>query len=150
MRRSVADEIYQTIDVPKHITEIAAACAGDLLHGPVRVLLADGTAESFDEGCTYRWGDEPEHCDLVPGHHYGPHYTSPAADALRGFIEGLPTLYIDEDDCIHTKEPSPELIDWDDEDSDYRRCTRAPDYCELDRTDVVAALFGKTIAKEFR
>ena len=83
----------------------------------------------------------------------GPHtvlLVSPAADLLRDFIDGVPALYLDEDDCIHTSEPSPDPMDLDDEDDEYGHHSSVPEYFELSRSSVIEALFGRTIAREFR
>lgn len=150
MRDYVADAIREAVEVPPVITAIASAVASDLMHGPHTVLLPDGTGESFDENKVYSWCDAPDEDDRRPGDWYGTLYTSPAADLLRDFIGGLPALYIDEGMCVHVGEPSCEPIDYDDEDDDYGHHDSAPDYSELDSQTVVEALFGRTIAREFR
>ena len=58
--------------------------------------------------------------------------------------------FIDEDDCVHTSEPSCEPIDHDDEDDEYGHHDSAPSYDTLDSREVVETLFGRTIAREFR
>ena len=150
MKSYLADSIRDVVTVPPLIERIAAACAGDLLYGPKRVWLPDGSPESFDEDNVYSWGDEPDDEDRRADDWYGGLYTSPAADLLRDFIGDLPTLYIDEFGDVHDSEPSSDPDDWTDEDDESGRYIEAPSYNELDRDLVIEALFGRTIAREFR
>jgi hypothetical protein len=152
------DDIEHLIAVPEHISAIAAAVASDLLYGPKRVWLKDGTAESFDEDLVYSYGEYPDDEERQPylaDDWYGMLYTSPAADALSAFIDALPQLYIDEDGCVTDSEPSSDPMDYINEDDEYavhdaHRRIEIPEYWEIDRRGVVEVLFGRTIAREFR
>ncbi|MFZ3481648.1 hypothetical protein [Sphingomonas sp. 3-13AW] len=137
MRDSLVTAIRETVDVPPHIRAAAAACAADLLHGPrFAVLPASGDWKSFTED---HWSALPE--DLE-GDTTGV-YAGPVGDMLREFIQELPsTLYADVDqEFVSTEEPRGEEIDgeWFEPDPAI----------EIGSRQIVQALFGETISKEF-
>lgn len=134
--------VADLITVPAHINAAANACRYDLMHGPsyVRIPAGDVTKFTDDDLATFRddasEGAEPD--DVI-----AETYISPVADALREFIVELPgTLYYDDDcGCISETEPEGEEVDgeWFD----------PSPYYIVESRDVVEALFGQTIAREF-
>jgi len=137
MRTTLAAAIRDAVPVPAHIRQAAAACASDLMNGPRYARLpATGRWEDFTED---DWAALPS--DLE-----GPTsgvYAGPVGDMLRGFISEMPsTLYADEDqEFVSTEEPAGEEVDgeWMD----------APPSIEIDGRQIVEAVFGETIAREF-
>lgn len=148
--------VQAAIDVPDYIRACANSCYYDLMHGPSWSRIPQGDITKFNDDClaTYRedLDDEAESGDLVTET-----YTGPVGDALRAFLGDLPSrAWVDADcDCYMTREPEAEFISDDDGDSENdgeRGFWQEPHWesiYQLDRSDIVAALFGPTIAREF-
>jgi hypothetical protein len=166
------DPIVEAYPVPEHIAACASAIRYDLMHGPSWSLIPKGEIENFNVDCyaTLR-EDVAEDCDTAAGDIVTETYTGPVADALRAFIDDLPSeLWIDTD-CgfAGTSEPEGEWItpedagcEFDDETGKYDTAGYETDstgnvyiepYTEcvyhVDGSDIIRALFGKTIANEF-
>lgn len=138
MRESLKNAVREAVQVPAHIREAAAACASDLMNGPRYARLpVSGRWEDFSED---DWS--PLAGDLE-GQVSGV-YTGPVGDMLRGFIQELPsTLYADEDqEFASTEQPVGEEVDGE--------WIEASPYFEIDSAQIVEALFGQTISREFR
>jgi hypothetical protein len=139
--------IVAAIDVPDHITACARACYYDLMHGPSWSRIPQGDVARFtvDDYGSIRedMEDESESGDLIEET-----YTGKVGDALRAFIDNLPSqCWIDCDsDCYSESEPE---SSYQDDEGEWHECY-LDDTCQLDRSDIVAALFGQTISREFR
>lgn len=135
MRESVKNYVRESVTIPAHVRIAAGACAADLMHGPRFAREPkDGWEKLTEDDVSPIASDLDGKVTQV--------YQGPVGDLLRDFIAELPTLYIDEDDCIHTSEPESYELDGEMMDP--------ASYCELASTSVVEALFGTTIAHEFR
>jgi hypothetical protein len=154
MRQDVKTAIRDHITIPDHIHACAIAVAYDLNHGPACVLIREGKIENLTPDDIYSiWQDAEE--DQSPGDVIAWAYDQPA-ETLRDFISNLPgTLYVDTDSgSVSDCEPeSGEFTTEIDEDG----CTIEIWYdndmssiYECDSRDIVLALFGQTIAREFR
>lgn len=145
--RDYSDAIAAHFTVPAHIEAAARAVRYDLYHGPswVRVPGGDVTRFTYDDHATFRDDLGP---DTKPGDVIAETYLSPVADALRAFIDDLPSeLWVDTmSDCVLTSEPEA----WEDEESGERVEPEWSDYVHLDGRDIVTALFGGVIGAEFR
>lgn len=138
MRDNVKTAIREAVRVPEHIRIAASACASDLLQGPAYARVpeeGDWTKLTEDDISPIRSDLEGEITQV---------YTGPVGDMLREFISDLPTVYVDEDDFAHLSEP--EGV----EDEESGEVFEPTPYREMSNGDVVEALFGPTIAKEFR
>ena len=121
------------IEVPAHIRAIAQACAYDLNYGPAYCEDIEPHEFTADSYATF-----PDDLDSPVEL-----YTSRAADALREYLSELPTLYYEDwSGCVLDSEPEPYV---DDETGELIE----PEYGEIHRSDIVEALFGRTIAREF-
>lgn len=138
MRESLRTAIRDAVEVPAHVREAAAACASDLLNGLRYARMpASGSWTDFGED---DWSALP---DDLEGKVTSV-YSGPVGDMLRGFIADLPsTLYADEDqEFVSTDEPQGEEVDGE--------WIEASPYVEIGSGQIVEALFGDTIAREFR
>lgn len=132
--------IREFVKVPPHIQACAGAIRYDLLWGPSFSRIPPEGIEHFtaDDLSTFYSDLEDDPGEITET------YCGPVADALKGFIADLPTLYYEEwSGYVYESEPQPY------EDYDHDEWTE-PEYYVLDRQTVVEALFGKTIAREFR
>jgi hypothetical protein len=135
--------VREYVELPSHIRVCANMIYYDLTHGPAfaRIPAAGIEAITDDHLATIR-SDAEDECE--PGDRVVEVYTGPIADALRAFIDDLPsTLYVDDDaECVMDTEPQGEEIDgeW---------CEPTP-YFTLEGRTIVEAVFGPTIAREFR
>lgn len=138
MKDSLTTAIREAVPVPAHVRAAAEACAADLLHGPQYAAMPkEGGWESFGED---DWTQIPSDLegDVTPV------YTGPVGDMLRAFIADLPsTMYADEDqEEAFADEPQAEEVDGE-------TFEPAP-YYEIGSSQIVEALFGVTISREFR
>lgn len=144
-RRDYSSAIAAHIPVPDHIHAAASAVRYDLMHGPAYCRIPQGDVTKFtdDDFATY-----PEDLDAKDGDTISNAYAGPIGDALRDFIAGLPSsLYIDtQSDCVMESEPE----GYQDEETGEWFEPEWSDFVALDSSDIVAALFGRTIAREFR
>lgn len=139
MRESLISAIRDAIVVPSHVKEAATACATDLMHGPQYCIRPkSGDWKDFTEE---HWA--PLASDLEGGPVLSV-YSGPVGGMLRDFISELPsTMYADEDqEHVSSEEPVGEDVDgeWID----------AGAYCEIEHREIIEALFGSTISREFR
>lgn len=137
MNNSLKEAIREAVERPAHIIAAAQACASDLMNGPAYAQKpASGEWTDF---CEDDWSHQPEDFEGVPESVYA----GKVGDILRDFISELPTLYSNGDqDEAFENEPNGEEIDGE--------WFEPEPYFEIDSSQVVEALFGATIAKEFR
>lgn len=133
------------ITVPEHIAAIASAVRFDLLYGPTYLLIPKGDLVNVNDDCVSQLRDDLE-VDEKAGDVVEETYVGTAAAALRDFIDDLPSdLWFDTNaEDISEKEPEGEEVD-----GEWCEPTWE-DWRKLDRGDVVEAIFGHTIATEFR
>ena len=147
MNKDVIESIESAIPVPAYIAAIANACRYDLLHGPSWLRLPAGDIQQVNDDClaTYRADLEDE---MQPGDTLEETYCGKAADALRDFIDELPSEGFVEGSCVSfsTKEPEGFM---DEETGEYIE-PWCDDVYRVLKKEIVEALFGKTIAREFR
>lgn len=145
--------IAEHFTVPDHIRACANSCRYDLLYGPTRSRIPAAGIESYTDDDIATYADDLE---LSEGDTETETYTGPVGDALRQFIEELPpALYLDEDGFIQESEPQGEYLnsetmepcESDDDNAEYFEPTG---YYALQHSDIVEALFGATISREFR
>lgn len=139
------------VQVPAHIAAIAGACAADLLFGPR--YTADCEPEAFDADSVATFPDDVEGTPVEL-------YTSRAADALRAFLsDSVPSVvYVDADAGVVIGESEPDSseecpecggdgCDICDGSGRIEACMES--IYQVDSRDIVTALFGQTIAREF-
>lgn len=137
MRDSLKTAIRDAVAVPAHIREAAAACASDLMNGPRYARIpASGRWEDFSED---DWSALPEDLEGEVTNVY----SGPVGDMLRAFLSEMPsTLYADEDqEFVSTDQPQGEEVDGE--------WIEASPYVEVGQSQIVEAVFGSTIAREF-
>lgn len=137
MKQSLMEAIREAVPVPAHIRAAAAACSYDLLFGPLHARKpASGDWADFSEDDYAPVADDlgPQTTQV---------YTGPVGEMLREFISELPsTLYADEDqEFVSADEPEGEEIDGE--------WTEPSPYLAVEGRQIVEALFGPTISKEF-
>lgn len=133
MDKFMKEEIVSLIQVPRYVAACASAVRYDLLHGPAWARFPiGGGIEDFTEDDFATFPDDLE--DEMFGQPFQV-FPSLITETLRDFIDSIPSLYWEDwSGCVLT---SP-----DDEDGEGE----AP---EISRGQIIEALFGKTIAKEF-
>ena len=148
-QETITAAVRECVAVPPHIDACASAVRYDLLHGPAWAAVPPAGIEAFtaDHFATFREDLE----DLeAEGCAVSEVYAGPVAQALRDFIDDLPTLYVDEVGFASEYEPQG-YWDEDPEDLDNEMSWVDPEpYYEVSGADLVSALFGPTIAREFR
>lgn len=166
MKAQIVDAVLDHITPPQRIKDIANAIFSDLMYGPKYAVAPGGDWSKWTEDYTgdYTQVEElSEHGDPVPV------FTSPLAKELRDYLDDLPSelWYDNQSGCILTSAPEAEFDEeffnealeaWKadpdhDEEPQKEDYMDEPDWSEittLDRGIIVEALFGKTIAKEFR
>jgi hypothetical protein len=137
--------IRDAITVPDYIGSAATACAYDLMHGPSwsRIPGNDVTKFSDDDVALFREDVEDE-CE--PGDAISETYTGPVGDALRAFIDDLPGDGYVDTDAGDFSTSAPEA--WEDDDGEVIEPSWEC-YRQVERRDIIQALFGATIAREF-
>lgn len=147
----LAESVRAYIAVPPHIAAAAAACRYDLLHGPSYSLIPTAGIESFNLDSFASFASD---LDSAAGA-VTETYTGPIGDALRAFLADMPgTLYADQDGAvIGESEPDGEWIGLDgepcDSDDDGAEWFQPESCYQVASRDIVTALFGPTIAREF-
>lgn len=143
----IARTIKNAIEVPDYIHACANACRYDLLYGPSFVRIPQGDVTKFtDDDLATFYDDAADESE--PGDVIEETYTGKVAAALSEFLDDLPhEAWVDTDcECFMTSEPEGET---DEETGKYLEPYMESTYV-LDHTDIVEALFGHTIAHEFR
>lgn len=132
------------IEVPAHIRAIANAVAYDLLHGPSYLLLPGGEITNVNDDCVATFRDDLD-ADEAAGDLVEETYVGKAAIALRGFLDEMPTqLWLDtESDCVQDTAPEGEEVDGEWCEPFYE------DFVLFERREIIEAVFGSTIAREF-
>lgn len=142
MNKSHAAEIVAFVGaVPDHIQAIAGAIRYDLMFGPTysRIPQGDVTKFTADDVASFEADLETVEGDIVEQT-----YTGKLADALRDYLESLPsTLYVTEyTESVTETEPE----GYEDEFNEWQE----PEPCySYDSTAIKEVIFGKTIAREF-
>ena len=149
--------IREHIAIPPHIAACASACYYDLMHGPSFSRIPWGNIENFtDDDYVTLWQDVEDEREDACGDMVEETYTSQVGNALRDFLDDLPyELWVDTDcGCVMEREP-----DWTEKNTDYDENDdeSGPQYFEIDmsniwhlgRREIIEALFGRTIAREF-
>jgi hypothetical protein len=149
----------------------ASAIRYDLNYGPTYLLIPQGDVTRVTDDCLALLYSDLED-DLQLGDVIEETYTGTASQALRDYLDSLPSaLYYEEDSgCVSESEPQGYLdsdsFDFDmayylseldsDSDSDIPEPDESDYWCDLepyyalDLRDIVRILFGSTIASEFR
>ena len=146
MDRTVTLALREYFSAPPHIEACASAVRYDLLHGPTWAVIPEGGIEAFtqDDFATFASDLEGEAHEV---------YTGPIAAALRDWIDDLSIVYVSEDDVM-TGEPQGEWLDADfepcDSDAEGAQWFEPDPYYVCGPRDIARALFGDTIADEFR
>lgn len=159
IRRAIRDHISEkqgeaTLD---HAMILANHVRYDLLHGPAFTLMPQGNINLVTDDCLFSVYDDAQE-EASRGDKIAETYAEPAC-ALRDFIDNLPvTLYVDTDAGYATEyEPESqwsEMVTQEDEEgNEYEEevwyDNDLSSWHECDRRDIIRALFGETIAKEF-
>jgi hypothetical protein len=141
MSDSMLKAIREFLPVPAYVAVCANMVRYDLLHGPAFARLpAEGIKAITDDDLALLYSDAFESCD--EGDSVVCVYESVVADTLRDWLAFLPTLYYEEwSGDVTDSEPQGEEIEGE---------WYEPEYREVSDSDVVEALFGRTIAREFR
>lgn len=157
MAKDFGKDIQDHIAVPEYIHACANACRYDLLHGPSFVRVPWGNVENVtDDDLATLWQDAADECEEACGDVVEETYTGRVGNALRAFLDDLPSeLWVDTD-CGYVMDSEPDAYeanpdyDADDEESgpEYWDVDLSSTY-HLDRRSVIEALFGRTIAHEF-
>lgn len=154
MIKGLDKAIREVVEVPAYIDVASNMCRYDLMYGPAYARLPQGDVTKItDDDLSTLYRDAEESCE--EGDCVVEVYTSEVGDALRTYIDDLPsTLYYDDDcGCVMTREPEGEEFDTGEVDDDgepiMQWCEPTP-YYVLGSRDIVEALFGRTIAREFR
>lgn len=133
------DEIRDAYPVPAHIEACARAVRYDLMHGPSYSLIPHAGIAAFTADHFAAFASD---LDETQGA-ITETYSGPVADALADFMRDLPsTLYVGESGyLLGESEPEP----WTDGEEWFEPET----YCALSSREIVAALFGDFLAREF-
>ena len=168
MRNDIKRTVQDNILIPDYVQACADAVCYDLMYGPAYARIPYGNIENFTrDDYTTIYEDVEEDCVPECGDRIESVYTGSVGQALRDFIEDLPTeCWVDTDwDDYMTREPeSYEFIDGDESEAEergYELTTHngAMGYWQeidlssvyhLDRAEIVESLFGKVISREFR
>jgi len=152
--KAVTQSLRDQFEVPPHIEACANAIRYDLTHGPTwaRIPARGMTCFTDDDYATF-----PEDLDdrMEPGDTKAETYCSLVADTLRDWLDSFTVCYVDADgEYLGGREPQGEYLDEDGEpcEDDAESATYyAPyPYYECGPLDITRALFGDTIANEFR
>jgi len=133
------NEVRAAYPVPAYIEACARAVRYDLMHGPSFSLIPAAGIEAFtaDHFATFASDLDETQGTITET------YSGPVADVLADFMRDLPsTLYVDESGyLLGESEPEP----WTDGEEWFE-----PEPCYvLSSQEIVAALFGDFLAKEF-
>jgi hypothetical protein len=146
------EDIRSAYPIPPHIQAIANAIYSDLMYGPTYAVIRDGDVTKFtvDDFST-----DTDCLDVGPNDRVVQTYVSPLADALREYIDGLPSeLWYDmQSGGIQDSAPTADVYEDEDDDGNTIEVVCEPDWDDwyvINHGDIVAALFDKTIANEFR
>lgn len=141
MSDSMNKAIREFLPVPAYVAVCANMCRYDLLHGPAFARLpAEGIKAITNDDLATLYEDVEESCE--EGDTVVEVYCSVVGDTLRDWLAFLPTLYYEEwSGCVCDSEPQGEEVDGE---------WYEPEYSVVSDSDVVEALFGRTIAREFR
>lgn len=153
MNKATIEAIEEYVgQVPAHIQACASAIRYDLMHGPCWSRIPSAGIEAFtaDDFATFR---EDLEGDVAEGDVIETTYGGTVEDTLRAYIDALPSaLWIDDGGFATDVEPEGEWLDEDCEPCEPDAEGAA--WCEesytlADTGDIVEALFGKVIARDF-
>lgn len=137
--------IEHMFPVPDHIEQAVSALKSDLFNGPTICLIPNGDVTQFN-GDWVHYGDETSLEEIAkPEDIIDETYTGKLGDAVRAFIDALPSELFWDNDAEILMDKEPEAYEEDGE-------TYEPYWDEiykLDRKDIVTALFGSFFAREF-
>ena len=137
--------VVESFPIPTHIHHAARAVKYDLFHGPTWSLIPRGDIKQFTVDCFADYPDSLEKTD--DSDVIEETYCGMVGDCLREFIETLPTELWFDSCAEYLMESEPETY-FDEIEQEWIE----PFYDEimkLNRRDLVAALFGEFIAREF-
>lgn len=165
---TVRAAIQEAISVPDYIHACANACRYDLMHGPSFVRIPWGNVANLTDDDVTTFSEDLEE-EYFPefGDRIEETYTGQVGNALRAFIDDLPTEAWVDTDCGDYMSTEPrawfdedaEPVDYDDSDDNEDDTESRPrgEWIEPDwqsiysigRSEIIEALFGTTIAREF-
>lgn len=130
--------------LPAHIRAIGNALRYDLMHGPSWLRIPGGDIEKIDDDCLAPMYEDAKD-EMEDGDNIEQTYVGDAAAAFADWCDALPTLYYEEwSGCLLTSasegEEDEETGEWIDPEPCY----------EIGRDEILAKLFGKTFAREYR
>lgn len=143
--KRISGAIEHQFPVPKHIEHAVSCLSHDLFNGPTVALLPNGDIEQFCGEWVYLEDSESLKQEAQDGDIVEEAYAGKIGDAVRDFIDTLPSEMFWDDfaEILLDKEPQAyeedgEIIEpsWD-------------EIIKLDRKDIVSALFGSFFAREF-
>lgn len=138
--------VEERFPVPPHIMACASAIRYDLLHGTTWSLIPQGEITKFtiDHFSTYRADLEEDYSE---GDIIEETYIGAVADALRQFIDNFPSEMWFDMDCeeLFDREPEP----YQDEEGEWVSPFDFSTVYNLNASNIVEALFGRLIAREF-
>lgn len=139
-----SSEIEKAYPVPAHVQACASAIRYDLMHGPSYSAIPSEGMEKFTIDHYATFADDLAD---IEGATIEETYVGQVAETLRTFIESLPSeLWYDDDcECLMDSEPEGEQ---DEETGEWIEPYMDQTYY-VGKEDIVQALFGKTIAREF-
>jgi hypothetical protein len=170
MRNDIKRTVQDNILIPDYVQACADAVCYDLMYGPTYARIPYGNIENFTrDDYTTIYEDVEEDCVPECGDRIESVYTGSVGQALRDFIEDLPSeCWVDTDcDCYMTREPeSYEFIESDISEEDcaafgveltthngamgyWQECNMESVY-RINQAEIVESLFGKVISREFR
>lgn len=148
MANKIETEIETAVEnhfkVPSHIMACASAIRYDLMHGPSFAAIPNTGIESFTVD---HYASDYESLENMTDCKIEETYIGIVAQTLRDYISNLPSEMWYDSQCGYLSENEPEGYE-DDETGEWIE-PEWSDYYKLERSNIVAALFGKTIAKEF-
>ena len=170
MRNDIKRTVQDNITVPDYVRACADAVEYDLMYGPAYARIPYGNIENFtmDDYATI-YEDVEEDCVPECGDRIESVYTGSVGQALRDFIEDLPTECWVDTDCDGYMESEPESAEFIESDISEEDCADlgveltthngATGYWQecnmesvyhINQAEIVESLFGETISREFR
>lgn len=168
MNHHVTAAIQAEYEVPPYIAAIANAVTDDLLNGPSWLLIPKGNVELINDDCVATFHEDLE---AEEGDKIEQTYCGDAAATLSTWIEDLPSEVWVDADCGYLSTREPEAGEWADHEEvtgepfdpdedyadDYERDDNGRIWQEnnndsvwhVEHREIVEALFGRTIAREF-
>ena len=148
--KELREIIQKHVGLTERLAQITDCVVSDLYYGPkyTTTFMTEKGEPDWSKWTEELCVDFASDLDEIEGlsDHFIAMYTSPPANELRDFISNLPSeLWIDDGGFVLENEPQP----WTDDDGKLQE-PFWEDYTVLRGREVVEAVFGSTIAKEFR